>query len=54
MCCELCPEFEECEDYFEGPEYCCSKCPEYDDCPSRLDINYDEFREEEDIEGLEF
>jgi hypothetical protein len=54
MCCELCPEFEECEDSFEGSEYCCLKCPEYEDCPSRLELDYDNFGDDDDTEEAEF
>lgn len=54
MCCELCPEFEECEHYSEWPEYCCPKCPEYEDCPIRLDMAYTEFGDDEDAEDPEF
>ncbi len=54
MCCELCPEFEECEHYFEWPEYCCPKCPEYDDCPIRMDVDYTDFGREEDSDDSDF
>lgn len=54
MCCELCPEYEDCEDYFEGSEYCCPKCVEYDDCPTRLDFDSMNIDEDEDTGGLEF
>jgi len=54
MCCDLCPEFEDCEDVAEGPEYCCSRCPEYEDCPTRLEMDYTEFNEEGDIEDFDF
>lgn len=47
MCCEYCPEAQNCEEYLEGPENCCIRCPEYEDCPIRLNIDYSEPPEED-------
>ncbi len=54
MCCDLCPEFEECEHPLDESEYGCLKCPEYHDCDVRSDTEYVGFDEEEGTENLEF
>jgi hypothetical protein len=39
MCCDLCPDFEDCEQTLGEPECCCPRCSEYDDCASRLEMD---------------
>ncbi len=48
MCCDLCPEFDDCENCFESPEYCCPKCPEFEDCPTRLDVDLSDLDAEDE------
>ena len=37
MCCESCPNYEECAVNEKLKEKCCPKCPDYDACFGRED-----------------
>lgn len=35
MCCETCPEYEECAAKNRLKDDCCKKCPDYEQCYER-------------------
>ena len=53
MCCELCSQFEDCEQALGGPDYCCPRCSEFEDCPTRFEMDYVGLGEEEAVEDYE-
>lgn len=38
MCCEECPEYEQCEEHNYLKDNCCLKCPEYYSCVGADDV----------------
>jgi len=32
MCCDLCPQYESCDELGELRRECCPQCPDYEEC----------------------
>ncbi len=50
MCCEICPDYNNCE--MEGylKENCCEECPDYEECMGLVKEGFEEdFDEEENF-----
>ncbi|MEO0119307.1 MAG: hypothetical protein ABIK60_02035 [candidate division WOR-3 bacterium] len=55
MCCEICPDYYDCENEGKIKENCCSGCPDYEECISEMREDFEEdYNIYEDFEGEDF
>lgn len=53
MCCEICPEYEDCEKVERLKNYCCEECPDYEACMGEIREDFYDFEEDYNIEEEE-
>lgn len=49
MCCEICPDYWECEEEGRLKENCCRECPDYEECMGEGREDFEEDYGEEDF-----